>query len=214
MLLCMHSTPTPKTSARPPSSRSLATQPPGISRIYTTRAPRMRTHSICYKKLNQPNFLSMGAKNTLHRILGGCDGDSLYNPMNRKYGGEYDTEGYRFTTSITRTNRPWPCYTKPVGNCQAWWHIFYASWYYWGGSWSSSDYRQQTLPGEPAPIAPAALRPNGGLTTLTNRTRMGSSGTRVVECRFGRRIACLRRRRDLVARVTGVATVKKKNLSC
>ncbi|KAF4844204.1 Lipase [Colletotrichum siamense] len=107
------------------------------------------------------NFDKALCKEAFARIIHGCDGGD-HNPLNWKYGGEYQQGLFTYQINIKRDNRP-PLIKEPYGSCFGTWYPFEASSVYklkgkFRAGWSTWDWGQKTL------LSNARSCVGGGLT--------------------------------------------------
>ncbi|KAK4143162.1 SGNH hydrolase-type esterase domain-containing protein [Dichotomopilus funicola] len=97
-------------------------------------------------------------KDSMSRIINGCDGNDPDNPMDWKFGGEWKRGRFTYQVNPQRENRPWPPPKETSGNCKGWYHGVWSSYVIKGQGWATNDWGQDTL--EPA----ASDCIGGGLT--------------------------------------------------
>jgi hypothetical protein len=97
-------------------------------------------------------------KDSMSRIINGCDGNDPENPMDWKFGGEWQRGRFTYQVNPTRDNRPWPFPKEPWGSCKGWYHGLWSSYVIRGKGWATNDWGQDTL----EPSARSCI--GGGLT--------------------------------------------------
>ncbi|OBT82754.1 hypothetical protein VE02_09111 [Pseudogymnoascus sp. 03VT05] len=105
------------------------------------------------------NFDQNECKESLSRIINGCDGNDDKNPMDWKFGGEWMRGDYTYQVNPKRGNRPWPVIQKAGGSCKGWYHGVYSSYEIDGYGFSDNDYGQDTI----LPNAKSSV--GGGITS-------------------------------------------------
>lgn len=84
-------------------------------------------------------------KDSMDRIINGCDGDDPDNPMDWKFGGEWQRGRFVYQVNPKRENRPWPVIQEPWGSCEGWYHGVWSSYVIKGQGWATNDWGQDTL---------------------------------------------------------------------
>lgn len=82
---------------------------------------------------------------SMERIINSCDGNDPENPMNWKFGGQWQRDENYWEVTALADNRPWPVIQEPDGSCKGWWHGYWSSYEIYGAGFSDSDYGQKTL---------------------------------------------------------------------
>lgn len=82
---------------------------------------------------------------SMSRIINGCDGNDPDNPMDWKFGGEYQRGDWLYRVSPQRDNRPWPVIQAASGSCKGWYKGIYSEYTIRGAGFSDYDYGQKTL---------------------------------------------------------------------
>ncbi|AEO68674.1 uncharacterized protein THITE_2053289 [Thermothielavioides terrestris NRRL 8126] len=103
-------------------------------------------------------FSKAECKDSIDRIINGCDGNDPENPMDWKFGGEWQRGRFTYQVNPSRTNRPWPVPTAPSGSCKGWWHGVWSSYVIRGKGWATNDFGRKAL----EPSARSCI--GGGLT--------------------------------------------------
>ena len=84
-------------------------------------------------------------RESMDRIINSCDGNDPDNPMNWKFGGQWQRGDHYWEVTALADRRPWPPLKEAVGDCEGWWHGVWSSYELYGGGWSGYDYGQKTL---------------------------------------------------------------------
>lgn len=76
---------------------------------------------------------------SMDRVINSCDGNDPKNPMDWKFGGEWQRGGWVYRVSPQRTNRPWPVIQSSHGSCEGWYKFLWGSYEIEGAGFSSYD---------------------------------------------------------------------------
>lgn len=95
-------------------------------------------------------------REAMERIIDSCDGDDPNNPMNWKFGGEWQRGPYTYQINPQRERT---LHKRTDGRCKSWWKLAASSYRIQGNGWAGRDHGQQTL-------LKAARNCNTGLTSL------------------------------------------------
>jgi hypothetical protein len=90
-------------------------------------------------------FSKSECKDSIDRIINSCDGNDDDNPMNWKFGGEWQRGRFVYQVNPKRDNRPWPVIQEPWGSCKGWYHGVWSSYVIKGKGWATNDWGQDTL---------------------------------------------------------------------
>ncbi|KAH6635876.1 SGNH hydrolase-type esterase domain-containing protein [Chaetomium tenue] len=104
------------------------------------------------------DFSKAECKESIGGIINNCDGNDSDNPMDWKFGGEWQRGRFTYQVNPKRDNRPFPPPKEAWGNCKGWYHGFWSSYVIKGKGWASNDWGQDTL----EPKARSCI--GGGLT--------------------------------------------------
>ncbi|KAL2133777.1 hypothetical protein VTI74DRAFT_1714 [Chaetomium olivicolor] len=103
-------------------------------------------------------FSKSECKDSIDRIINSCDGNDAYNPLDWKFGGEWQRGRFTYQVNPSRENRPWPVPKERSGSCKGWYHGVWSSYVIRGKGWATNDWGQKTL----EPSARSCI--GGGLT--------------------------------------------------
>lgn len=82
---------------------------------------------------------------SMDRIINSCDGNDPGNPMNWKFGGQWQRDDNYWEVTALADNRPWPVIQEPDGSCKGWYHGYWSSYEIYGAGFSDWDHGQKTL---------------------------------------------------------------------
>ncbi|KAH7040900.1 SGNH hydrolase-type esterase domain-containing protein [Microdochium trichocladiopsis] len=83
--------------------------------------------------------------NSFNKIVNGCDEKTADNPMIWKSGGKWVRGDYTYRIDVKRSNRKWPYYKEPIGDCRSEYKFVLNSIFIHGGGWATADFGQDTL---------------------------------------------------------------------
>lgn len=82
---------------------------------------------------------------SMDRIINNCDGNDPSNPMNWKFGGQWQLDDNYWEVTALADNRPWPVIQEPDRSCKGWYHGYWSSYEIYGTGFSDWDNGQKTL---------------------------------------------------------------------
>ena len=94
-------------------------------------------------------------REAMERIINSCDGNDPNNPMNWKFGGEWQRGPYTYQINPQRERT---LHKRSDGRCKSWWKLAASGYRIQGNGWAGWDHGQQTL-------LKAARNCNTGLTS-------------------------------------------------
>ncbi|KAM5444295.1 hypothetical protein MferCBS31731_000812 [Microsporum ferrugineum] len=112
-------------------------------KTYFKDTPDEHTFKVQLGK-NTADFNKKECLESFERIIHGCDGNDVNNPLNWKFGGMWRRGEYTYELNVKRENRPWPL-KSPYGFCEGIYRAIYSSYTLKGAGFSSWDSGQETL---------------------------------------------------------------------
>lgn len=126
---------------------SIAGWKSGYSKTYFSGTPDEVEFYVAYvaDSSDLDEFDADECIDSMDRVINSCDGNDPSNPMDWKFGGEWQRGGWLYRVSPQVTNRPWPVIQSSYGTCKGWYKFLFGSYKIQGAGFSSSDYGASLL---------------------------------------------------------------------